>query len=1147
LKALFLEALERPEASERAAYLDGACRGDAALRAQVDELMEAHGRAGGFLGSAAEAAPTAAGGDPTLASGATAAVATAPPTTAVHVHEPATEAPGPGPGPNGPAGPRAIAEGSGTRIGPYRLLQKLGEGGMGAVFLAEQVQPVRRQVALKVIKPGLDTEQVVARFGAERQALALMDHPNIARVYDAGATDSGRPFFVMERVDGVPMNEYCDRERLSPRQRLELFLAVCQAIQHAHQKGIIHRDIKPSNVLVTVQDGQPVPKVIDFGVAKAIDQRLTERTLFTQLGALVGTPEYMSPEQADYSGGGIDTRSDIYSLGALLYELLTGTTPLGRVRLREAAFSEILRRIREEEPHRPSTRLSDSGEALASIAACRDIEPARLTKLVRGDLDWIAMKALEKDRSRRYATAQELARDVRRYLDGDPVEAGPPSVLYRAGKYARKHRAAFAIAGMFLLLLVGASVVSTWLMLRARSAERLAEWRLDELQKAHAETTAALAETERARERARAEADKATAVNDFLTQDLLTQAEPENSAAEDHVTLLEVLDRAAAKAGERFADRSEVEDALRRTIARTYHGLASWENAERQWRAVLDSARRRGGSQSAEALTAQSELSHILCHRGRPVAEVFEMARAASEGLPKVLGPDHPDTLIGRNFFAIASSNAGRVAEAIALHEAILKPMELRLGPVHHETLCCRSRLARAYLTAGRIAEAIALVEATVKVNESKLGLGHLGTLLSRRDLASAYRAAGRVAEAISLLEATLKPIEASLGLDNPSTLACRLILASAYRAAGRVAEAISLLKATLKESESRSGPDHRNTLDSVHWLAHALEAGRPAEAEPLFRRALDGYRKLQGPIGPLTVDLTRDLASLLERTGRRVEAVALHEATLKQQESKLGPDHPETFQSRHDLATAYRNAGRVSEAVALHEATLKQQESKLGPDHPDTLAGAHDLADALEGSQPAAAEPLFRRALDGYRKLQGPVGPLTLHLTRDLASLLERTGRPGEAEPLLHELLDRQRANLPAGGLALAGTLAPLGMNLLNQRKWSEAETVLRECLSIRQKDQPDDWSTFNTRSQLGGALLGQRKFAEAEPLILAGYEGLKAREDRIPPPGRPRLAEAARRVIELYQAWGRSDKAAAWRAGLGLAELPVEVFAPR
>ena len=329
----------------------------------------------------------------------------------------------------------------GTVIGPYKLLQQIGEGGMGTVFMAEQTQPVQRKVALKVIKPGMDSRQVIARFEAERQALAMMDHVNIARVLDAGATEAGRPYFVMELVHGVPITKYCDDNHLTPRERLELFVPVCQAIQHAHQKGIIHRDIKPSNVMVTLYDGKPVPKVIDFGVAKATEQKLTERTLFTQYGTMVGTLEYMSPEQAEMSALGVDTRSDIYSLGVLLYELLTGSTPLTHKRMKEAAYAEILRMIKEEEPPKPSTRLSDSGEALASISAQRHTEPAKLTKLVRGELDWIVMKTLEKDRNRRYETANGFAADVQRYLNDEPVQACPPSAGYRFRKFARRNKA----------------------------------------------------------------------------------------------------------------------------------------------------------------------------------------------------------------------------------------------------------------------------------------------------------------------------------------------------------------------------------------------------------------------------------------------------------------------------------------------------------------------------------------------------------------------------------------------------------------------------------------------------------------------------------------------------------------------------------
>src|SRR5207249_2672991 len=361
----------------------------------------------------------------------------------------------------------------GTVIGPYKLLQQIGEGGMGTVFMAEQTHPVQRKVALKLIKYGMDSRLVIARFEAERQALALMDHTNIARVFDAGATEAGRPYFVMELVHGIPITKYCDDNQLTPRQRLELFVPVCLAMQHAHQKGIIHRDIKPSNVMVTLYDGKPVPKVIDFGVAKATEQKLTERTLFTQYGTMVGTLEYMSPEQAEMSALGVDTRSDIYSLGVLLYELLTGSTPLTHKRMKEAAYAEILRMIKEEEPPRPSTRLIDSGEALASISAQRHTEPAQLAKLVRGELDWIVMKALEKDRNRRYESASAFAADVQRYLKDEPVLACPPTVGYKLRKFVRRNKrtlATVALLGVVLLVAGGAVVASAvWVAIEANA------------------------------------------------------------------------------------------------------------------------------------------------------------------------------------------------------------------------------------------------------------------------------------------------------------------------------------------------------------------------------------------------------------------------------------------------------------------------------------------------------------------------------------------------------------------------------------------------------------------------------------------------------------------------------------------------------
>ena len=463
---VFINALQKDPA-ERSAYLDEACAGNPSLRRRIDALLMAHDDPDSFLDSpqnvdATSDASLVQDHDSPLIGDGVNRVDTPAATLAFDLPDRQTST----------SARRPITEGPGSRIGPYKLLQKIGEGGMGTVYMAEQQKPVRRRVALKIIKPGMDTDQVVVRFEAERQALALMDHHSIAKVFDAGATDTGRPYFVMELVNGIPITDYCDRANLSPRERLELFIPVCQAIQHAHQKGVIHRDVKPSNILITLHDGKPVPKVIDFGIAKAISQRLTERTMFTQFGAVVGTLEYMSPEQAEMSGMDVDTRTDIYALGVLLYELLTGTTPLQHSSLREAAFAEILRRIREEDPQKPSTRISESGENLASISAHRKSEPVRLARLVRGELDWIVIKSLEKDRSRRYETANGFAKDIQRFLEGDPVEACPLSASYKLKKYARKHRAALATVGAFAFLLVAATLVSAGLAVWA-NRERL--------------------------------------------------------------------------------------------------------------------------------------------------------------------------------------------------------------------------------------------------------------------------------------------------------------------------------------------------------------------------------------------------------------------------------------------------------------------------------------------------------------------------------------------------------------------------------------------------------------------------------------------------------------------------------------------------
>ncbi|HEV3302565.1 MAG TPA: protein kinase [Planctomycetaceae bacterium] len=445
-KSIFLAALDIQGPAERAAFVARSCEGDDPLQKRVEDLLRAYGESGGPLDKLAAAiAPTQLG-------------------------EP-------------------IREQVGSTIGPYKLMEQIGEGGFGLVFVAEQQQPIRRKVALKIIKPGMDTRDVIARFEAERQALALMDHPNIARVLDAGTTESGRPYFVMELVRGIPITEYCDQAQLTPRERLELFVPVCNAIQHAHLKGIIHRDVKPSNVLITLHDDQPVVKVIDFGVAKALYQSLTERTIYTRYAQMIGTPLYMSPEQAQMSGLDIDTRSDIYSLGVLLYELLTGSTPFNKERLARAAYDELLKIIREEEPPKPSVRLSQSTDTLPSIAAQRKTEPAKLSKMFSGDLDWIAMKALEKDRTRRYETANAFAADVMRYLNDEPVEASPPSAAYRIRKFTRKHRGpVIALAAIMTILVLGIAG-TTWGLFRAQRAEQAADLSKQQAIEALAQTT----------------------------------------------------------------------------------------------------------------------------------------------------------------------------------------------------------------------------------------------------------------------------------------------------------------------------------------------------------------------------------------------------------------------------------------------------------------------------------------------------------------------------------------------------------------------------------------------------------------------------------------------------------------------------------
>jgi serine/threonine protein kinase len=729
---IFWTALQLTSEDERRAYLDRACSDDAELRRLVEKLLRAEPKAAAFL-----------------------------------------EQPLPG---SLATADEPIREGPGAIIGPYRLLEPIGEGGFGVVFLAEQTQPVRRRVALKVLKPGMDTRQVVARFEAERQALAILDHPNIAKVFDGGATPSGRPYFVMELVKGVPITAFCDQNQLTPRQRLELFVPVCQAVQHAHQKGIIHRDLKPANVLVSRHDTTPVVKVIDFGIAKALGQQLTDKTLFTGLAQMLGTPLYMSPEQAGMSDLDVDTRSDVYSLGVLLYELLTGSTPFTRERFKQAGYDEIRRIIREEDPPRPSTRLSESKETLPSISAQRQTERAHLTRLVRGELDWIVMKSLEKDRNRRYESASAFAADVRRYLNDEPVEAGPPTAGYKLRKFARKHRRPLATAAAFLTLLLLSVVVSAWQAVRATAAteaERQAkEHEAEERHKAEA------AEKE-ARE---SEADT-EAFSKFLVQDVLSVARPEGEQGGlgIEVTVKRALVEAARKISERFRGRPRAEAVARHDLGETFSLIGDPDRAVEQYLQAL-------------ALRRQA------------------------------LGPEHRDTLTSMNNLAVAYEKAGKLDLALPLQEEAFRLQKARLGPEDPDMLTCMNNLAVAYYKAGKLDLALPLYEETFRLQKAKLGPEHRETLISTNNLAAAYEAAGRLELALPLYEETLKLRKAKLGPEHPDTLLSTNNLALAYKNAGKLDLALPLLEQTLKLRKAKLGPEHPNTLTSMNNLAAAYQ-----------------------------------------------------------------------------------------------------------------------------------------------------------------------------------------------------------------------------------------------------------------------------------------------------------------------------------
>jgi serine/threonine protein kinase/tetratricopeptide (TPR) repeat protein len=687
-------------------------------------------------------------------------------------------------------------------FGPYRLVQPLGEGGMGEVWLAEQLRPVRRQVAIKIVKAGMDTARVVARFEAERQALAVMDHPTIAKVFDGGTTPEGRPYFAMEYVRGEPITSYCDRQRLSVPERLELFIQLCEGVQHAHQKGIIHRDLKPSNVLVTVSEDRPVPRIIDFGIAKATAQPLTDRPDFTEFGGFLGTPEYMSPEQAESTSVDVDTRSDVYSLGVLLYELLVGKLPFDSVELRQAGVDEIRRTIREKDPLRPSTRLTSSGPASTVAAEQRRTQPAKLSTLLRGDLDWITMKALEKDRTRRYQTANALALDVRRHLAHEPVAAGPPSALYRAKKFIRRHRLGVtAVTAMVALVLTFAGIMTV-------QADRIA----------------------RERDRANQEATIAKQVSDFLVG-LFAVSNP-SEARGATLTAREILDRGALQIEGSLRDQPHVQARLQVTIGTVYTGLGMYADAQPLLERALQTQRQLLGEDSPESLTTANHLANVYWYQRR-YSEAESLYRDIVQRRTNLLGVDHPETMKANFDLASSYLQQERWDEFERLGLETLTRQRRVLGDTHSDTLSSMNNLQNFYYRQGRYAEAEALVSEVLAARRRSLGEDHPLTLVALHNLATTYTGLGRYDDAEPLFLKTIDGRRRVLGDEHPQTCVTLSGLALMYVKQQRYQEAESAALAAYTGYVKRMGDDHADTRRVVQQLADLYAAaGQPGKAE---------------------------------------------------------------------------------------------------------------------------------------------------------------------------------------------------------------------------------------------------------------------------------------------------------------------------
>jgi eukaryotic-like serine/threonine-protein kinase len=892
--------------------------------------------------------------------------------------------------PGSPGGPSAISLDSrvtldsagsgdataGTRghrsIGPYVLIKKLGEGGMGQVWLAEQTAPVKRQVALKLIKGGFHSESMIQRFESERQSLAVMNHPSIAKVFEAGSTDDGQPYFVMEYVDGLSITRYCDSKKLKIRERLEIFIKACEGVQHAHQKAIIHRDLKPSNILVVEVDGRPMPRIIDFGLAKAIPvQADGEPTQFTEAGAFVGTRGFMSPEQTDPNISDVDTRTDVYSLGVVLYVLLTGMLPFDSEAQKKKPVDEILRTLREEDPPSPSSKINSEKQSAASAADSRSTEPQQLAKLLHGDLDCIAMKAVERDRARRYGTPSELAADLQRYLENRPVLAQPASRAYRLKKYVQRHRVAAAVGSSGLALLVAFATAQA-VQLRRITRER----------------------------------DRANRITEFMTS-MFKVADP-SEARGNTVTARELLDKASDNIETGLTSDPELRAQLMDVMGNVYGSLGLYPRAQPLLQRAFDTQRHLLGSKNPETLTSMGHLALVLYYEGHYV-EAEKLYREELDLRTRILGRDHPDTLLTLRQLAAAVKQQGRYPEAEKMEREALDLSRRALGAEHSGTLKVINNLALTLQDEGHPAEAEKLYRQDLDVERRVMGPEHLDTIRTMGNLALALDDEERYAEAEKLQTEALDIERRVLGPAHPNALRTNANLAWTLQREGRYPQAEKLEREALDIQTRTLGPEHPDTLRTMSNLAWTLDQeGRHVQAEKLERETLEIQRRARGPEDRDTLDTLFNLGWTLHQEGRYGEAEKLEREVLERRGRAFGPEHLDTLAAMGNLALTLQQEGQVAGAEKLFREMLSVERRVVGPDYPQTLETISDLAAVLQKERRyAEAEGLLREMLAAQRRVLAADSPETAGSVYHLGCLAALQGRGDEAISLLQEAVD--------------------------------------------------------------------------------------------------------------------------------------------